>query len=438
MLPATVTTSPNPRILPWKLNAPVTRGVLQRSHIRRNQRPTVMSSSPSSIFVRYAVLGAGFAGLSVAWHLLALLQHSPQELNVSIDIYDEDGISGGASGVSGVLLHPYSPKNAQKCLASCQIESIDGDAAQVLVPNLCAPLNSAFYMPEAINIHPQRYLKAFFIACENLTKDLSNSGFKGKSCACTRCLLTTFVNWKRNPRHDHCCASGVTQHCANVTMWVFAVGEYSAVIVCLGARAVFLPELSGKLPLRTCRGVIAHLRLPDDISEVYPDYSPSILSDAWLAVRGPRNLHLGSIWEWNSRNYSPDVPPDEASKALEELLPKASAIYPAIENWVFTGASAGLRAMPPLTPHGSLPLLGCLDDFVGGSHTCKYWLFGGLSSRGLLYHGWLGKLMAQAVLSCNEDLLPSELTDWRNKKKHDHKNFLRSSFSNSCPFFFTD
>lgn len=42
-------------------------------------------------------------------------------------------------------------------------------------------------------------------------------------------------------------------------------GEYTAVIVCLGARAGFLPELYGKLPLRTCRGVIAHLQLPDDI-----------------------------------------------------------------------------------------------------------------------------------------------------------------------------
>ncbi|XP_057459294.1 uncharacterized protein LOC130749954 isoform X2 [Actinidia eriantha] len=287
--------------------------------------------------------------------------------------------------------------NAQKCLASCQIESIDGDAAQVLVPNLCAPLNSAFYMPEAINIRPQRYLKALFLACENLAKDLSTSGFKGKELRLHKMSINNLRELE---------------------------GKYSAVIVCLGARAVFLPELSGKLPLRTCRGVIAHLQLPDDISEVYPDHSPSILSDAWLAVRGPRNLHLGSTWEWNSRNYSPDVPPDEASKALEELLPKASAIYPAIENWVFTGASAGLRAMPPLTPHGSLPLLGCLDDFVGGSHTCKYWLFGGLGSRGLLYHGWLGKLMAQAVLSCNEDLLPSELTDWRKKKKRRSKEFL--------------
>lgn len=37
-------------------------------------------------------------------------QHSPKELNLSIDLYDEVGIGGGASGVSGGLLHPYSPK----------------------------------------------------------------------------------------------------------------------------------------------------------------------------------------------------------------------------------------------------------------------------------------------------------------------------------------
>jgi hypothetical protein len=38
------------------------------------------------------------------------LQQSPKELSLKIDIYDEVGIGGGASGISGGLLHPYSPK----------------------------------------------------------------------------------------------------------------------------------------------------------------------------------------------------------------------------------------------------------------------------------------------------------------------------------------
>ncbi|KAK5773145.1 hypothetical protein PVK06_049450 [Gossypium arboreum] len=400
----------------------------------------------------YAVLGAGFAGLSVAWHLL---KESPKDLNLHIDLYDEMGIGGGASGVSGGLLHPYSPKvkllwsgaecwkecmkllsiaeqavsseedfvslsgefdqdfggildrrrgiirpatnmntlnvlndNAKNCLANCKIEIIDKNAAEKLVPHIHMPFNLAFYMPEAINVNSKYYLNALFLACQNIVKELSASGFGKKNL----CLQKKSVNELRELE-----------------------GEYDAVIICLGAKADLLPELAGKLPLRTSRGVILHLQLPDNIGEDYPDHGPSILSDAWLAIKGNRSLYLGSTWEWKSRNSSSNVSTDEASDALQELLPKASAIYPGITSWSFAGARAGLRAMPPLTPHGSLPLLGCVNNILGNDLKCKYWLLGGLGSRGLLYHGWLGKLTAEAVLSCNEQIIPSELTSWKNK-----------------------
>ncbi|KAJ0030456.1 hypothetical protein Pint_14674 [Pistacia integerrima] len=200
----------------------------------------------------------------------------------------------------------------------------------------------------------------------------------------------------------------------NSDLCFMCLGEYDAVIICMGAKADVLPELSGKLPLRTCRGVIACLQPSDGIGQDYPDDGPSILSDAWLAIQGPRSVYMGSTWEWKSRNSSPNVSADEASKALEELLPKALSIYPGIKNWSFTGARAGLRAMPPLSANGSLPLLGCIEDLIGKTQTSKFWLFGGLGSRGLLYHAWLGKLMAQAVLSCNEHRIPAELTAWKN------------------------
>ncbi|XP_009587249.1 uncharacterized protein [Nicotiana tomentosiformis] len=441
----------NPAVFSMKLSASF--GLLHSS-------PKIVSSSSSSssLFsvrcysavsqrpLRYAVLGAGFAGLSVAWHLL---QQSSEELNLRIDIYDEVGVGGGASGMSGGLLHPYSPKvkllwrgeecwkeslkllniaedarsnpetvakeggfivrrsgivrpalsvkkmdmmndNAQHCIASCRIKSIHKDAAQKLVPGLCVPLDLAFHMREAVNVHPQNYLEALYLACRTFVESKCSSGI-----SCKELYL----------------------HKKSVHNLQELAGEYDAVIVCLGARAAFLPEFSGRLPLRTCRGVIAHLQLPDHIREEYPEHSPSILSDAWLAIQGPRTLYLGSTWEWKSKNYSRHVPEEEASKALEELLPKASAVYPAIKDWTVTGACAGLRAMPPLTAEGSPPLLGCIDEFIGCRSKCKYWLFTGLGSRGLFYHAWLGKLMAKAVLSCNEDLIPSELTSWKHRVK---------------------
>ncbi|KAL1218028.1 hypothetical protein V5N11_032874 [Cardamine amara subsp. amara] len=423
---------------------------------RFSEFPRCFTSSSSSACLsfpnrplRYAVLGAGFAGISVAWHLL---KDSPKELRLSVDIYDEIGIGGGASGVSGGLLHPYSPKgkllwhgaecwreslellnvaetaaasmekkgkgdsnesfgnfmvrrrgilrpatnaktlglmsdNARNCLASCVVETVDKDGAQSLVPNLCLPLNCAFYFPGAMNVNPKRYLQALFLACQNSA--IASLGRKN----------ITLVKK---------CIDDVLQ----------LEGEYDAVVICLGSKVDFLPGLTGKLPLRTCRGVITHLKLHENARGSYPDSGPSILSDAWLAVQGPRNLHMGSTWEWQSRNYSSDVSAEEASRALDELLPKASVVYPDIEKWEFAGARAGLRAMPPVTSHGSLPLLGCVNQLVGAvGGSCKFWVFAGLGSRGLLYHAWLGKLMAKAVLSCKEEVIPSELTSWKKSRQ---------------------
>ncbi|KAK2646725.1 hypothetical protein Ddye_021920 [Dipteronia dyeriana] len=45
-------------------------------------------------------------------------------------------------------------------------------------------------------------------------------------------------------------------------------GGYDAVIVCVGAKADTLPELSRKLPLRTCHGIVACMELLDNIRGV--------------------------------------------------------------------------------------------------------------------------------------------------------------------------
>ncbi|KAJ1258291.1 hypothetical protein BS78_10G064200 [Paspalum vaginatum] len=393
--------------------------------------------------LRYAVLGAGFAGLSVAWHLL---KHSATDSRVSVDIYDENGVGGGASGVSGGLLHPYSPKvkllwrgaefwkesmdllrsaerangttgsdtnsqdnnliwrrgivrppttekaadilleNVQSCLESCSLQVLDSDAAQRLIPGLCAPFDFAVYMPLALNINPRKYLQALFSACQNLADEASSFSSEQKE----------FKLYK--------------QHVDNLHQ---LTGEYDSVIICLGAKALSLPELANKLPLRTCRGVIAEFQLPSETVEEYGNQSPSILSDAWLAFQGPRTVSIGSTWQWKSENHSSAVSDEEALTAMEELLPKASGVYPGISKWDFVRARAGIRAMPPLTTNGSLPLLGCLDDILGKRSKCTFWLVGGLGARGLLYHGLVGKLTAKAAISCDESVIPSEFTSWK-------------------------
>lgn len=45
-----------------------------------------------------------------------VMQLSSDDSRICIDIYDDAGIGGGASGASGGLLHPYSPKGARSSL----------------------------------------------------------------------------------------------------------------------------------------------------------------------------------------------------------------------------------------------------------------------------------------------------------------------------------
>jgi cell division protein FtsB len=41
------------------------------------------------------------------------------------------------------------------------------------------------------------------------------------------------------------------------------------------------------------------------------------------------------------------------------------------------------------------------------------WLLVGLGARGFVYHAWLGKVLAAAVINDNEALLPPELLAWK-------------------------
>lgn len=80
-------------------------------------------------------------------------------------------------------------------------------------------------MPLALNINPKKYLQALFLACQNLADGASVSSSEQKK----------FKLYK--------------EHIDNLQQ---LAGDYDSVIICLGAKASSLPELTNKLPLRTC------------------------------------------------------------------------------------------------------------------------------------------------------------------------------------------
>lgn len=68
---------------------------------------------------RVAVIGGGFAGLAVSWHLLAAAQQ--QGTPMQLQLFDAVGLGAGGSGAAAGLLHPYTPRGKVRCLAVCRL-----------------------------------------------------------------------------------------------------------------------------------------------------------------------------------------------------------------------------------------------------------------------------------------------------------------------------
>jgi hypothetical protein len=72
-----------------------------------------------------------------------------------------------------------------------------------------------------------------------------------------------------------------------------------------------------------------------------------------------------------------------------------------------------VRALPPRTSLGSVPLAGKLPPALGNPEGRPWWLLVGLGARGLVYHAWLARQLAEAALAGDEGLLDRELLRWQ-------------------------
>eukprot|EP00850_Spirogloea_muscicola_P014239 SM000101S09237 [mRNA] locus=s101:84525:86478:+ [translate_table: standard] len=198
-------------------------------------------------------------------------------------------------------------------------------------------------------------------------------------------------------------------------------GHYEAAVICLGAAVASLHEFKARLPLIMCRGKILELRASCASHNSYPPNAPSLLGSTWLAHQGNGEMLLGATKEYGDENTSSSVSPAEAQRASDELLGRFSQIYPQIMSCSVAAVRAGVRALPPRTAFGSLPIAGKLiwpyqHSLAAAEARVEakpsLWLAGGLGSRGLIYHAWLAECIANAIIHDSESLLPAELCSW--------------------------
>jgi glycine/D-amino acid oxidase-like deaminating enzyme len=375
---------------------------------------------------RVAVIGGGLAGLSTTYHLL---EKMPSGRHLSVEVFDK-GLVGtaGASAVAGGLLHPLSPRGklvhlgmeglqatnylldkAQRSSADvgCTPESVVlrnelyrvamtpnnvkqlQTTAQTL-PELCEWVDSGTDLSGLFSegdnsvlgalrmyngckvIHPPSYLSSLWAACESLADEKELS-----------------VSWNIIHGDD-----GFTE--STLSAWKNRLKDFDAVVVSAGSGmfGTFLPLAS--LPIQLVRGQSLEMRIPSDAQWS----KNALLCGKYVSPLADKDTVLvGATHEFQENALN-------VKGVLAELKIRTEGMVPKLwEQGVIQRMTVGYRVQSERGRHGRLPIVGRIPmPFAEALHR-NAWVFSGLSSRGLLYHGIFGEALAGAVLQGNESLI---------------------------------
>jgi glycine/D-amino acid oxidase-like deaminating enzyme len=168
---------------------------------------------------------------------------------------------------------------------------------------------------------------------------------------------------------------------------------------------------------------------PGSCASPWDEHSPGILGSPYVAPLGVSRLLVGATKEYGAgvsdarraglvHEWRLDAAAKEAAHAL---VADASVTYPPLKGMEVDAVRYGVRANPPRTPAGSLPLVGRIEgiggdgdgdwdgDGDGNAGRRSWWFVGGLGARGLVYHAMLGAIVAEAVMRGDPSGIPAEL-----------------------------
>lgn len=330
--------------------------------------------------MRVAVLGAGYAGLSVTWHLLFHSQGS-----ATIDLFDPEPLDN-ASGLSSGLLHCFTGKKALKP----PLADLGITATHHLITESSKALNMPIVLSNGI-VRPavdDEQATLFKQRAEEFPSELE--WWEKNKCETTIPSMvvhsgalfikngitinnTAYINglWDA-------CASLGTQFYDELIENLADIREfYDHIIITPGANAHFFPELK-PLPLSSVKGQLIEISWPKDLP--MPPFS--INAHKYMVANTEQHTCiLGATFEHNQ----PEAVVDK-TVAYNEIMPPVLELFPNLKDAEILNYYAGMRS----SSSTRLPIICRVQE--------KLWFLGGLGSKGLLYHGLTGNMLAQAVL----------------------------------------
>jgi glycine/D-amino acid oxidase-like deaminating enzyme len=310
-----------------------------------------------------AIVGAGFGGLALCWHL--------SKKNCQVTLFSAQPIGqGGASSIAAGLMHPYMGEQARRSwhaeealtaskelleLASHRQDSPVADFSGIIryalddaqqehlikrcqeYPDILRIDENAFLIKSGVTVYPQLYMEGLWKACQE----------RGASFSCLEI-------------EDMSSLKG-----------------YDAVVLAAGAGSLRFLEWD-RFKLKRIKGQVLKCRMPVGLLK------QSLIGKGYVALGEHSDLcYIGATFE---REFTDELPHTEAAKL--ELFSKVKSFFPAVEQLEVLECRAACR----LTREGSyMPIAEKIGD--------KTWFLGAFGSRGLLYHAFFAKQLSEILLN---------------------------------------
>jgi glycine/D-amino acid oxidase-like deaminating enzyme len=340
---------------------------------------------------KIAILGAGYFGLAIAWHLH---QAFKDKMPLELVIFDGNGIGGGASGIAAGLLHPYAGLRAkynlegqEGCEATRKLIEVASKASGLLVAKRSGILRLALFEEQQIDykICAEKYP----LDVEWLTEEQCQQKVQGVALAPGLFIhsgITVYSDLYIRGLWKACEVLGTKLKKTHVHS-IAEIADFDLIIVAMGSNTRSLLEFTdlpfADLPITSVKGQLLEIAWPKDL----PPLSVPLNSQAYLVMSPDnRSCILGSTFEREFLDASPNL-----EMAKREILPKAVSLMPLLAKAPILDCTAGIRASTP----NHLPLMKQFNP--------RCWVLTGLGSKGLLYHALYAEKLVTEIMQKMRD-----------------------------------
>lgn len=321
--------------------------------------------------LRIAIIGAGFAGLSLAWHLL-------KSGKVSCTLFDESGIGKGASGIASGLLHPFPAAASHYSFMGQEAMHESICLLQEAQKHTLEPIADATGILKLALTDEEKKHYAALSRCYLGLKWLSSAHRETQGVALCPALLieqgiTVFSERYIQALWNACQSKGALLKIEKIQN-PEQLSEYDIKVFCHGPS---IQKWDPHLNVQLIKGQILVCRAP------YPLTKRSLIAKGYIVTTSDPLIYiLGSTYE---RYYKENGPDESVARKL--ILEQCSSYLTCIQDLQILECRAAVRVSYPKT---HLPII--------KKYKKDLYALTAFGSRGLLYHGLLGKQLAESIL----------------------------------------